>query len=162
MTRTQIQQLVVIFLLILFVAAGLTPGPSAAPEMPAKPAEPPAPAPESPAPDLSIPRDVFLLPAPLLQLLQQREQEAAELERKRAEERNLKLGRLPAPQIGAKNLELQGIFWGIAKPQAIIDRQIISVGDRVQDAEVESITRDSVILSRDGQKIELKQQLFRK
>lgn len=176
MTRTQIQQLVVVLLLLLFVgvfllnkkvpepagtAGGLTPKPGVAPETPAKPAEPPAPVPQPAAPDLGVPRDVFLLPSLLLQRLQQREQEEKELEQKRALEKNPKPAALSAEQAGLTNLELQGIFWGTAKPQAIINRKIVSVGDVVENAEVESISRDRVVLSVNGNKIELKPETFR-
>jgi len=172
MTRTQIQQLVVALFLILFVgvflinkkapeSGSVTPNPSRTPETAVNPAEPAAPAPQAPAPDLSIPRDVFLLPALLLQRLQQREREHLELEQQRALERIPKPEALSAQQAGITDLELQGIFWGVAKPQAIINRQIVSVGDRVDAAEVESITQDSVILLLDGRKIELKPETFR-
>lgn len=172
MTRTQIQQLVVVLFLILFVgvfliskkapeSGSVTPSPSGTPETAPHPAEPAAPASQVPAPDLSIPRDVFLLPALLLQRLQQRERENLELEQQKALEKNPKQEALSAEQAGITDLELQGIFWGVAKPQAIINRQIVSVGDRVDAAEVESITWDSVILWIDGKKIELKPETFR-
>jgi len=172
MTRTQIQQLVVVLFLILFVgvflinkkapeSGSVTTNPSRTPETAVHPAEPAAPAPQAPAPDLDIPRDVFLLPALLLQRLQQRERENLELEQQRALEKNPKQEALPAQQLGITDFELQGIFWGLAKPQAIINRRIVSVGDRVGTAEVESITPDSVILLLAGQRIELKPDTFR-
>ncbi len=173
MTRTQIQQLVVVLLLVLFVGVFLiskkapesgsvmTPSPRRVSEKAANPVEPTAAASQASAPDLSIPRDIFLLPALLLQRLQQREQENLELEQRKTLERNPKQEALPAQQLGITDFELQGIFWGVAKPQAIINRQIVSVGDHVESAEVESITQDSVILLMAGQRIELKPDTFR-
>ncbi len=172
MTRTQIQQLVAVLFLILFVgvflinkkapeSGSVTPSPSGTPERAINPEEPAAPASQVSAPDLSIPRDVFLLPTLLLQRLQQRQRENLELAQQKALEKNPKQEALSAQQVGITDLELQGIFWGVAKPQAIINRQIVSVGDRVGTAEVESITPDSVILLLAGQRIKLKPETFR-
>jgi hypothetical protein len=172
MTRTQIQQMVVVLLLILFVGvfllskkapepgSGVTPAPvpdgtapAAVPQQEPKPAPVPA-----SAPDLSIPRDVFLLPAALLQRLQQREQEAIDLANKKRQDLIPEV--VPAEQIGITDLELQGIFWNVSNPQAIINRQIVSVGDRVDSAEVEAITQEGVILSLNGQRFNLKPETF--
>ena len=175
MTRTQIQQLVVVLLLILFVGVFLlskkapepgsgavpTPAPDGTPA-PAGQAEPlPAVAPAA-SPDLSIPRDVFLLPIALLQRLQQREQEAIDLAKANREKEELdKTTPVTAQQIGITDLELQGIFWNVSNPQAIINRRIVSVGDRIDSAEVEAITKEGVILSLNGQKFDLKPEPFR-
>ena len=173
MTRTQIQQLVVVLLLILFVGVFLlskkapepgsgavpTPAPDGTPA-PAGQAEPlPAVAPAA-SPDLSIPRDVFLLPTALLQRLQQREQEAIDLVNQKKADLD-KITPVTAQQIGITDLELQGIFWNVSNPQAIINRRIVSVGDRIDSAEVEAITKEGVILSLNGQKFDLKPEPFR-
>ncbi len=174
MTRTQIQQLVVVLLLVLFVGvfllskkapepgSGVTPAPVPDGTAPAaaSQAEPPPTVVPASAPDLSIPRDVFLLPAALLQRLQQREQEAIDLENKKKLDFS-PTEVVPAEQIGITDLELQGIFWNISNPQAIINRQIVSVGDSVDSAEVEAITQEGVILSLNGQKFNLKPETFR-
>lgn len=165
MTRTQMQQLVVILLLGLFVGVfllskkGPEPG-RAAVSTPAgrAPAKPPVPPPEAVPvvpPDLSIPRDIFLLPPLLVERLKQR----AKKEKK--EEKPPGFEPLPAQPLEIPDLELQGIFWGASNPQAIINRQIVSVGDRVEEAEVEAITKESVTLSLNGQKFELKPEIFR-
>lgn len=174
MTRTQIQQLVVVLLLVLFVGVFLLskkapePGSGVAPSPVPDGTAPAAAAQQEPAPvgvpasapDLSIPRDVFLLPAALLQRLQQREQAAIDLaNKKRADLIDTKV--VPADQIGITDLELQGIFWNVSNPQAIINRQIVSVGDRIDSAEVEAITKEGVILSLNGQKFNLKPETFR-
>ncbi len=174
MTRTQIQQLVVVLLLILFAAVFLlnknTPeigvpvtGPGtaviASEQQPVEPAVPP------PAPvDLSISRDVFLLPPLLVQRLKERQDQLALEQERQKQLKQQGLVRPPSliePQAGAPPLVLQGIFWGIAKPQAIINRKIVSVGDKIDDAEVESITKDSVTLSMDGTTVELKPENLR-
>ncbi len=177
MTRTQIQQLVVGLLLILFVGVFLllrnkTPEPDGAVmtlpppgetrEAPARTLEPPpAVVPAAPL-DLSIPRDVFLLPTLLVQQLQQREQGAQQLEQERIQQRQAAQTKTVAPQeIKVTDLKLQGIFWGSSNPQAIINRKIVSVGDQVEDAEVEAITKESVTLSRNGQEFELKPEVLR-
>ena len=51
-------------------------------------------------------------------------------------------------------LKLQGIIWG-EKPQAIINRKILSVGDRIEEAEVTSVSPDGVTLSFNGQEVNL-------
>ena len=165
MTRTQIQQLVVAGLLILFVwvfwLSNKTPEPGGA-VVTFSPAEtpepPPAVVPDAPL-DLSIPRDVFLPPALLVQRLQQ-----AYLERIQQQQQQQALQTrtmATPPQIRITDLKLQGIFWGNSNPQAIINRKIVSVGDQVEDAEVEAITQESVTLSRNGEKLELKLEVFR-
>jgi hypothetical protein len=173
MTRTQIQQLVAVLLLILFVGVFLlskkapepgsgvapTPIPDGTAPVPPGQAEPPAAVPAS-APDLSIPRDVFLLPKALLQRLQQREQGAIDLENQKKQLLS-QTEVVPAQQIGITDLELQGIFWNVSNPQAIINRQIVSVGDRIDSAEVEAITKEGVILSLNGQRFNLKPETFR-
>lgn len=174
MTRTQIQQLVVVLLLILFVGVFLlskkapepgsgvvsTPAPGGTAPTPVGQAELPPAAVSPAAPDLSIPRDVFLLPAALLQRLQQRTQEAIDQENKKKEESSQAVP-VSAEQIGITDLELQGIFWNVSNPQAIINRQIVSVGDRIENAEVKAITKDGVTLTSNGQQFDLKPELFR-
>lgn len=176
MTRTQIQQLVVVLLLILFIGvlmlSSKTPGPGGAvvtlppaeksAQAPAGEPKPPAAVVPDALPDLSIPRDIFLLPALLIQRLQQREKEEQQAELDRFQQQQAARTRpVPAEQITITNLELQGIFWGSANPQAIINRQILSVGDQVEGARVQAITKESVLLSRDGQEFELKPKVLR-
>ncbi len=171
MTKTQIQQLVVALLLALFVGFFLI---SRKPEEPAQmlPSSPEAAAPAEarvratePAPaagpaapeNLSPPRDIFLPPSLLLQRLQQKDQEAQQT----ASQEASSAAGLSSLQTGDTEIKLQGIFWGVAKPQAIINRKILSVGDRIEGAEVEAISKESVTLSLNGQKIELKPAEFR-
>lgn len=176
MTRTQVQQRVVVLLLILFVgvfllsnktpepdgAVATLPPPGESAQTPAGAPEPPAAAVPAASPDLSIPRDLFLLPTLLVQRLQQREQEAQLLEQQRIQQQKTsEIKPVAAEQIQVADLKLQGIFWGSSNPQAIINRKIVSVGDQVEDAEVEAITKESVTLSRNGQEFEIKPEVLR-
>lgn len=176
MTKTQTQQLVVIVLFILFVGVFLlsnkTPEPNGAVVTlppPGESGETPAGTPEPPAAvvpavpaDLSIPRDVFLLPALLLERLQWREQETQQEEEERLrKQQDSQIKTVSAEQIGITDLTLQGVFWGPSAPQAIINRKIVSVGDQVENAEVEAINKESVTLSRNGQEFELKPEVVR-
>ena len=61
-----------------------------------------------------------------------------------------------APPPEFSSLELQGIFWGAGKPQVIINRKILSVGDTIDGAEVTAITKEVVTLTHGGQELELK------
>ena len=176
MTRTQVQQLVAVLLLVLFVgvfflsnktpepgggAVVTLPPPGESAQTPAGTPEPPAAVVPAALPDLEIPRDVFLLPTLLVQQLQRREQEEQQTELERLQQQTSKIKPVAAQQIGITNLELQGIFWGSSNPQAIINRKIVSVGDQVEDAEVAAITKESVTLSRNGQEFELKPEVLR-
>lgn len=170
MTKNQIQQLVVAMLLVLFVGvlwlSNKNPEPGGAvvtfsptERTPAKtPEPPPAVVPAAPL-DLSIPRDVFLPPALLIQRVQQADLER--IQQQQQQQASQVKAVATAPQISITDLELQGIFWGSSNPQAIINRKIVSVGDQVEDAEVEAITKESVTLSRNGEKFELKLEAFR-
>lgn len=172
MTRTQIQQIIVIVLLIIFGAVwastrkapvpGGSPSPAVTgPQPGAAPAHRPAePAPvEEREPEGDLARDLFQLPANLLQKIRERErvlEEQARLQREQA----LQPPNAPAAPVGPplelSSLELQGIFWGTGTPQAIINRKILSVGDTIEEAEVTAINEEGVTLSYGGQEVELK------
>ena len=53
-------------------------------------------------------------------------------------------------------LILGGIFWDKDKPQAIINNQIVGLGDELEGYKVIEIKKDHVILSDGANKIELK------
>ncbi len=103
------------------------------------------------ASDQPITRDPFVLPDALKETLRQKE--AA-----KEEERRRKAIQPPAPSVPAQppNLRLQGILWGTARPQAIINRKIVSVGDAVENAQIVSVSRDGVMVSFNGQQYQLK------
>lgn len=55
-----------------------------------------------------------------------------------------------APGSAAPELKLQGIFYRLKNPSAMINGQTIGVGETVDGARVVSIERTAVVLSRDG------------
>ena len=171
MTKAQLQQLFVALLLLFVIVWMLTrKAPESSPPQlgPIQPAAASGTAaqgegsrtkrPETSS-DLNVARDIFSAPPLLAQKLEQRQQEEMALEKQRA---------LPAVTNPIKepvsvqspadtaSFEVQGIFWGVAKPQAIINRKIVSVGDTIDDAKVEAITKEGVTLSLDGRTLELK------
>lgn len=172
MTRTQIQQLVVVLLLIAFgviwtlsrksspvprvIPVGAStpavgPGVVASESAPSEPLQPPP----------EIQRDLFLLPSPLQERIRQRQEE---IRRQIEEQQRVKTapsqmpGEPPRPSAAeiTSSFHLQGIFWGTPHPQAIINRQIVSVGDVIQGAKITSISKDRVLLNSGGTEAELK------
>lgn len=165
MSRNQIQQGVVILLLVVFVAlwSTLRKGPAVTPSLPlaggpARPSEPASPKPETApaepaAPLITLVRDPFRLPAELLERIRQKDLEKQHppepLEPETPSETE------PAPAVELPSLELQGVFWGIPSPQAIINRKIVSVGDQIEGVRIVSISRDGVVVSLNGQDVTL-------
>jgi hypothetical protein len=47
--------------------------------------------------------------------------------------------------------KLQGIYWRPAKPSAVVNGNIVVIGDRIQNARVAAIDQNSVTLKVDGQ-----------
>ena len=171
MTRTQLQQLIVVLLLLFVVVWVVTRKTPESPSLHMSPLQPMAAptlmaqtqgsSPKKPAQsgDLTIARDVFSPPPMLTQKLEQQRQEEAALERQKTPPPVTTTPResiSAQSSIEATNFEVQGIFWGVANPQAIINRQIVSIGDSIDDAKVETITKDGVTLSMDGRTIEIK------
>jgi len=158
MTRSQVQQAAVILLLLIFIGVwtltrrGALPG--AAVSTPAASSRPAAPEPpprleeeRPPAGEPAFVRDIFQLPSLLFQRIRERE---AEL--RRAQEPPPPEPVIQEPVV-LPEWELQGIFWGGAQPQALINRKILSVGDKIEEAEVVSITKERVVLSFHGQEV---------
>ncbi len=173
MNKTQVQQLVVIVLLLVFVATWFTtrkfssqsnPASSQTVAAHARPKNPAEPSQESrlPSAELSqrepaMARDFFQLPPLLKESVRQKEQareEARKLKEKEAARTKGGLSPLKEVPPSLPSLQLQGIFWG-QKPQAIINRQILSVGDKIEQAEVVSVTQEGVTLSFNGQEFHL-------
>ena len=166
MTRTQIQQIIVITLLLVFgfIWINTRKGPASAPIVTTAPAPEAGPraAPsrplipglkEGPASEADLARDLFQIPKRLLQKIRDR--------RKAAEKPPPKQGPVVeapvvAPSIDLSTLNLQGIFWGTDRPQAIINRRILSVGDTIEGAEISTISKEGVTLTFNGQTMELK------
>lgn len=160
MTRTQVQQAMVVLLLAAFIGTwALTR------KIPLKKSPAPSPQPEqgtavqTPFPERSkqpdkppqVERDPFVLPPLLAQILHQRELERLRLEEGPAE------GGLPQQlSVELPSLTLQGVFWGITNPQAIINRRILSVGDELEGAKLVAVQKDAVTVSYQGQNFTLK------
>ncbi len=167
MSKTRVQQLAVVLLLVLFgliwvntrskspspSGPGLLPLP--APSKAGVPSEETPAATPSPAPSKAPPnpgRDPFELPGHLLGQIRERIREL-ELEKQQAAQAPRPGAPSPAPAAGAEELQLQGIFWGVAKPQAIINRKACSVGDVVDGVKILAISRDGVTVSVDGKEL---------
>ena len=108
--------------------------------------------------DLDALRDPFETPPMLKELLLKR---ALEKQRKQDFQRQLleRQGKVPVPSavpIQPPSLQLQGILWGSARPQAIINRRIVSVGDTVEGATIVAVSKEGVNVSFSGQEIKLK------
>ncbi len=110
-----------------------------------------APVPEPASLEQPMTRDPFVLPAVLTEVLRQKEL-AKEEERRR---KNPQPTPLSVP-VQPPTLMLQGILWGTARPQAIINRKIVSVGDTIENAEILSVSREGVMVSFNGQQYPLK------
>ncbi len=53
-------------------------------------------------------------------------------------------------------VHLQGIMWGIERPQAIVNDTVVGVGDMVQEMQITGITKDGVEVLVRGQKFHFK------
>lgn len=171
MSRTQIQTLVVVLLLVAFAGIWVTtqkssqkllePARAATPAPSVEEAPPAAVESSSSDPEVTHPpvdetpihRDPYAHPSLLKEVLEQREQERRKGLQQRAH------GWTPTPEstpVQMPSLTLQGIFWGIPRPQAIINRKIVSVGDTVEQTQVVAVTREGVTVSYNGEERELK------
>lgn len=54
---------------------------------------------------------------------------------------------LPKPEFDLSKLKVQGIVWGGRSPQAIINGQVLSVGDLIEGAQIVSIEKKGITLS---------------
>ncbi len=170
MTKTQIQTTVVVVLLLAFLGLWVmtrkTTQPFVVPQpQPLAPA-PPAPPATSPPSNLPAPpgspslveepvveRDPFDLPDLLKEVLRQRQREREEAGRHKNE--RPVTSEVPTPP-QPPPLSLQGIFWGTPRPQALINRRILSVGDTIEGARVMAINREGVTVSFQGEQLLLK------
>lgn len=168
MTRAQIQQVIVIVLLILFGVVWTTTRKNIAPHAPAPAAAASAPLSAAPASEArpsapqgagtgeeppSLARDPFGPPAPLLRQIREKG--------KSHEQKPPAPSPTPSPTPAApppelSSLKLQGIFWGAGKPQVIINRKILSVGDTIEGFQVVAITKEGVTLTQGGVPMEIK------
>ena len=54
------------------------------------------------------------------------------------------------PQLDLSKLTVQGIIWGVKIPQAIINGMILTIGDKIEGAEILSIEKKGITLSYGG------------
>jgi Tfp pilus assembly protein PilP len=54
---------------------------------------------------------------------------------------------MPKPEFDLSKLKVQGIVWGGKSPQAIINGQVLSVGDLIEGAQIVSIEKKGITLS---------------
>lgn len=100
--------------------------------------------------DLGTLRDPFQLPSRLQDRLRQREL-AREEERNRKAQSKVR----PVEEPVKPPLVLQGILWGTARPQAIINRKIVSVGDTMEGAKILAVSKEGVTISFEGQTFQM-------
>ena len=172
MNRVRIQQLLVVGLLLIWPFLMMKPKPPSLPvsSVTAAPATAPptaVSATEMPPPgeaplDVASIKDPFLLPDSLKESMRRKEEQARQAERLKAEawQRELDQQRqgIPAPEaikIQPPPLELQGILLGGPRPQVIINRKILSVGDTIDGATVARIRKDEVTISFQGSEFPL-------
>lgn len=59
----------------------------------------------------------------------------------------------PAAEVLAKNDSIEGIVWNDKDPLALVNNQVVGIGEKLEDgAVVTDITRDTVRFSRNGQR----------
>jgi hypothetical protein len=54
------------------------------------------------------------------------------------------------PALDITKLRVQGIIWGVKNPQAIINDQVLSIGNTIEGAEILSIEKKGITLSSNG------------
>ncbi|MDP2927555.1 MAG: hypothetical protein Q8N80_01990 [Candidatus Omnitrophota bacterium] len=57
---------------------------------------------------------------------------------------------LTKPGLDLGKLKVQGIIWGVATPQAIINNKVLTIGDLIEGAEILSIEKKGITLSFNG------------
>ncbi len=165
------KQTVVVLLLVLFLFGILwtmsrqAPAPKQVvsrppPSTPATPSqEPLQPAPVSAAekPPPTPSRNPFRLPDGLVKILQEEIRRMQEELRRQQQAPQVPLLTPDAPAVRPEELfKLQGVFWGTPRPQALINRKILSVGDEIEGAKVISIKKEGVTLMLNGMEVVLK------
>lgn len=51
------------------------------------------------------------------------------------------------PELDLNKFKVQGIIWGGAMPQAIINEKVLKIGDLIEDAEILKIEKNGITLS---------------
>jgi len=74
-------------------------------------------------------------------------------------EKELPVGIEPEAEVGLQALRVEGMIWGSARPQAIIDGEVYDIGDVVEEAEIIGIDREGITLFYRGGKFILRPKL---
>ena len=53
---------------------------------------------------------------------------------------------METPVAPLPSFAVQGLVWGGSMPQAVVDNQVVKVGDVIQDAEIVEISKDGIKL----------------
>lgn len=96
----------------------------------------------------SLTRDPFQWPAAFKEVIRQKQIQ-----------RNIPVSGAQPMQtapIQPPSLQLQGVLWGSSRPQAIINRKIVSVGDVIEEAKIVDIGKNSIKISYREQEFEIK------
>ena len=167
--RKQILILVLLALFLFLIILAMMrqppppkPKPAAAPAASSQVEEAPKPEPPKAGPvvpkeqaSLSPSRNPFRLPEGLAKILREEYRRQQE-EIRRRQQQNLQPS-APAPSVSPEELfKVQGVFWGAARPQAIINRKVLSVGDEIKGAKILSISKEGVTLLFEGKEVSLK------
>ena len=56
----------------------------------------------------------------------------------------------PKPVVTAPNLNISGLVWNSNRPQAIINGQVVSIGDTINDVKIVNIKKTGVEISYQG------------
>ena len=154
MSKTQFKQVIILIVLIAgWMAILFYPRISSQPlPKSAKPSPLPAAAPSNaseiqpkedahlpvPEEDLSVSRDPFQTPQLLQETIDRRKNHPP-------------IGGTSSPvNVPLPSLTLQAIFWGGKKPQAIINRQAVLIGDSIEGVKIVKIKQDGVTISFGG------------
>lgn len=153
MNKSQIQQFAVLVLLVVFALVWtmtrrpprpasatsgrperLAPPPTASDQIPE----------EAPVESATATRDLFIPPPSLLEVIR-RKGELSRKEERLAEERRRGQEQVEAAAVTPPPLNLQGIFWGdTGEPRAIVNRQILRVGQSIEEAQILRIARNGI------------------
>ena len=159
MNKSQIQQITVLVLLVVFALVWTMTRrpPLPAPSTLAQP-QPSTPSPaardqtleEPPAESATVGRDLFKPPSGLLETIRRKEERVLEEERL-AEERRRGQQEAEEAAVALPPLDLQGVIWGDPKqPRALVNRQILRVGQSIEGVQILRIARDGIQVLYEG------------
>ncbi len=151
MSRTRTEQIIFVLLLIAFAGLWMMTrktGPATVPKELLKKQQvtletvEAAPPPPAATQELTLSRDPFQPPRLLLETLRQQE-----LARTQKKPEGWTPGADAGPKVQLPPIELQGILWGTSRPQAIINRRILSVGDSIDGVTLLAVGPEGITVS---------------